>query len=439
MATKAEEIMKKTKAEQKVGEDLGDAVAGNGLLHRRAFMTGGALLAGSAAVLAASPATAANPIGLDSPPWMKVPGRPFSGYGMPAAAEAGVQRSFSLNPLRPGTGSSRTPVHLLNGTITPNGLHFERHHNGIPDIDPAQHQLTIHGLVDRPLIFDLDTLMRYPMENRIHFVECAGNSGAASSPNPPQRDVQGIHGLLSCSEWTGIPLGILLDEAGIRPEANWILAEGADSAAMSRSIPLEKALGDTLLALYQNGEAIRPEQGYPMRLVVPGFQGNLNVKWVRRIELTNGPTHTKDETSKYSETMPDGLTRQFWLEYGAKSVIVRPSFGINMQGPGLYEISGLAWSGGGRISRVEVSADGGESWTDAALADPVLPKALTRFRLPWRWDGQPAVLMSRATDEKGDVQPTNERWRSFFGPGQFYMYNGIQNWAVSADGEVSNV
>ena len=419
--------------------ELGAPVAGNGLLHRRAFLRGGALFAGTAGMIAVANSQAANPIGLESPPWMTGPGSPFTGYGVPAQFEGPVQRSFSINPARPGTGASRTPHHLLNGTITPNGLHFERHHNGVPAIDPAQHELVIHGLVERPLIFTVETLMRYPMESHIRFVECAGNSGAASNETPPQRDVQAIHGLLSCSEWTGVPLGILLDEAGIRPEADWILAEGADAAAMSRSIPLEKALGDTLLALYQNGEAIRPEQGYPMRLVVPGFQGNLNVKWVRRIQLTNGPTHTKDETSKYSELMPDGRTRQFWLEYGPKSFIARPSYGLNMQGPGFYEISGLAWAGAGRIARVEVSADNGDSWADAALGEPVLPKALTRFRLPWRWDGQPVVLMSRATDEHGDVQPTNAVWRSQFGPGQFYMYNGIQNWAVAATGEVTNV
>lgn len=420
-------------------DELGQPVAGNGLLHRRTFLKGGALFAGSAAVLATGRSLAANPIGLDSPPWMTAPGSPFTGYGVPAVAEAAVQRSFTINPRQPGTGSSRTPHHLLEGTITPSGLHFERHHNGIPAIDPEQHQLVIHGLVERPLVFTLDALMRYPMESQIRFVECAGNSGGAAGNTPPQATVQGIHGLLSCSEWTGIPLGVLLEEAGILPEADWILAEGADAAAMSRSIPLEKALGDTLLALYQNGEAIRPEQGYPMRLVVPGFQGNVNVKWVRRIELTKGPTHTKDETSKYSELMANGITRQFWLEYGAKSFIARPSFGLNLQGPGYYEISGLAWSGAGKVARVEVSADGGASWADAALGEPVLSKALTRFRLPWRWDGQPLVLMSRATDDHGNVQPTHDAWRSQFAPGQIYMYNGIQSWAVAATGEVANV
>ena len=419
-------------------EELGAPVAGNGLLHRRAFFRGGVLFAGTMAGFAAGSARAANPIGIDSPPWMRTIGAPFSGYGVPATPERGTQRTFTINERQPGTGSSRTPHHLLNGTITPSGLHFERHHNGIPAIEPVTHRLMIHGLVERPLLFSLESLMRYPMETHIRFVECAGNSGGAAGENPPQSNVQAVHGLLSCSEWTGIPLGTLLDEAGILPEARWILAEGADAAAMSRSIPLEKALGDTMLALFQNGEAIRPEQGYPMRLVVPGFQGNLNVKWLRRIELTAGPTHTKDETSKYTELMPDGTARQYWLEFGPKSFIARPSYGLNMNGAGFYEISGLAWSGAGRIARVEVSADGGRSWADAALGDPVLPKALTRFRIPWRWDGQPVRLMSRAVDETGAVQPTHAAWRAQFAPGQSYMYNGIQVVAITSNGEITN-
>ncbi|MGD9738141.1 MAG: sulfite dehydrogenase [Bauldia sp.] len=419
--------------------ELGEPVAGNGLLHRRAFLRGGALFAGTAGALAAGVSFAANPIALDAPASMLTPGRSFSPYGTPAGTEAAVVRTFTINERAPATGSSRTPHHLLNGIITPSGLHFERHHNGVPTIDPAEHRLTIHGLVDRPLVFTMDALMRYPMESMIRFVECAGNSGGAAGVNPVQNTVQGIHGLLSCSEWTGVRLSVLLQEAGVQADANWILAEGADAAAMSRSIPLEKAMDDTLLALYQNGEAIRPEQGYPMRLLVPGFQGNLNVKWVRRIELTNGPTHTKDETSKYTELMPNGIARQFWLEHGVKSFIARPSYGVNLTGPGLYEISGLAWSGAGRISRVEVSADNGASWTDAALGEPIIPKALTRFRLPWEWSGQPVVLMSRATDERGNVQPTHDAWRALFAPGQSYMYNGIQNWAIDEAGEVLNV
>ncbi len=418
-------------------EGFGDPVAGNGLLHRRAFLQGGVAFAGMAAA-AATPAAAADPVGLDAPATMRAIGRTFSAYGMPAVSEAAVVRTFAINEARPGTGSSRTPHHLLNGTITPSGLHFERHHNGIPDIDPAAHELIIHGLVRQPLIFKLDALLRYPMTTVIRFVECAGNSGGAAGPTPPQNTVQGIHGLLSCSEWTGIPLSTLLDDAGVTGGARWILAEGADGAGMSRSIPLDKAMDDAMVALFQNGEAIRPEQGFPMRLLVPGWQGNLNVKWLRRIKVTDAPTMTRDETSKYTELMPDGRARQFMLEYGPKSFISRPSFGLNMTTPGTYEVSGLAWTGTGKIARVEVTADG-RSWTEAALQEPVLPKALTRFRLPWRWKGEPALLMSRATDEKGNRQPTHDEWAAQYAPGQGYMYNGIQNWAIAATGEVANV
>lgn len=423
---------------ERLREDSLEPVAGNGLLHRRALLRGGALVAAAAAAAPAATGAAENPIGKGSPPWMTEPGATFRGYGQPAPTEAHVQRSMRIMPDRPGTGSSRTPHHLLNGAITPNGLHFERHHNGVPAIDPAQHTLTIHGLVKRPLTFTLDALMRYPMENHIRFVECAGNSAAAAR-GVPQADVQTIHGLISCAEWTGTPLGVLLDEAGVSPEAGWILAEGADAAGMSRSIPLEKAFGDTLIAFWQNGEAIRPEQGYPMRLVAPGFQGNVNVKWLRRIKVTAGPTHTKDETSKYSALMKDGVARQFWLQHGPKSFISRPSFGMTMRGAGLYQIEGLAWSGAGKVARVEVSADGGASWAEAALGEPVLSKALTRFRLPWRWNGGPATLMSRATDETGAVQPTREAWLADFAPRELYLYNGIQNWAVAESGEISNV
>ncbi|HEY4201308.1 MAG TPA: sulfite dehydrogenase [Devosiaceae bacterium] len=430
---------------ESLGQDLGEPAAGNGLLHRRAFLQGGIAFTGGAAALAvgSQPGLAAsaqaNPIGNGSPPWMTTPGKLFSPYGMPAEAESGVVRTFALNKLAPGVGSSRTPHHRLDGTITPNGLHFERYHNGVPDIDPAKHELVIHGLVDRPLVFSLDKLLRYPMESHIRFIECAGNSASAAGAAPPQANVQSIHGLLSCSEWTGVPLSVLLDEAGVQKGASWILAEGADAAGMGRSIPLDKAMDDTILALYQNGEALRPEQGYPMRLVVPGFQGNINVKWLRRIKVTDGPTQTRDEIAHYTELMKDGKARQFWLEYGPKSFIARPSFGVNLTGPGYYEISGLAWSGTGRVAKVEVSADGGKSWAEAALNEPVLSKALTRFRLPWQWDGQPAVLMSRATDERGIVQPTHDEWSATFAPGQIYMYNGIQNWAINDKGEVANV
>ena len=405
-------------------------------MDRRALLRSALFSAGAAA---AGAGIAHADDGANAPEWMKTPGRPFSAYGTPSKWQEKVQRILTINPGRAGTGVSRTPLHLLEGTITPAGLHFERHHNGVPDIDPAQHELFIHGLVKRPLAFSLDTLLRYPLETRIHFIECAGNSGAYTQPQPQQITAGEINGLLSCSEWTGVKLATLLAEAGVSAEAKWVIAEGADAAAMSRSIPLEKCLDDAMIALYQNGEAIRPEQGFPMRLLLPGFEGNMSVKWLRRLNVTDAPVNARDETSHYTELMPSGKARQFMFAEAAKSVILKPSFGMTMKGPGLYEVSGLAWSGAGRVAKVEVSADGGRTWALAALNEPVLPKALTRFRLPWKWDGQPSTLMSRATDQTGDVQPTRASWIAQYAPGQGYHFSGIQSWAIEADGTVKNV
>jgi sulfane dehydrogenase subunit SoxC len=415
-----------------------EIVAHNGLLDRRSLLRGAMFSAGIAAA-GVGFAQADDGIGANAPEWMKTPGRSFTAYGVPSKWQEKVQRIFTIAPGRAGTGSSRTPLHLLEGTLTPSGLHFERDHNGVPDIDPGRHELIIHGMVKRPLAFSLETLMRYPMETRIHFVECAGNSGPYSQAQPQQMTAGEINGLISCSEWTGVRLATLLDEAGITDGAKWVIAEGADAAAMSRSVPLEKCLDDAMVALYQNGEAIRPEQGYPMRLLLPGFEGNMNVKWLRRLNLTDAPVNARDETSHYTELMPSGKARQFMFLQEAKSIILKPSFGINMRGPGLYEISGLAWSGAGRVSKVEVSADGGRTWALAALNEPVLSKALTRFRLPWRWDGRPSVLMSRATDSIGGVQPTRADWVAQYAAGQVYHFNGIQSWGVDAEGMVKNV
>jgi len=407
-----------TKRKQDIETRVSDEiVAGNGLLNRRALLRGALLSAGVAAA-GAGVLHADDSVGANAPEWMKTPGKPFSAYGTPSHWQEKV---------------------LLEGTITPAGLHFERHHNGVPDIDPSRHELLIHGMVKQPLAFSLETLMRYPMETHIHFVECAGNSGIYGAPQPAQITAGEINGLLSCSEWTGVRLSTLLAEAGVSKQAKWVIAEGADAAAMSRSIPLEKCLDDAMIVFYQNGEAIRPEQGFPMRLLLPGFEGNMNVKWLRRLNLTDVPVDARDETSHYTELMPDGKARQFMFLQGAKSVIVKPSFGMTMKGPGVYEISGLAWSGAGRISKVKISADGGKSWAAAALTEPVLSKALTRFRLPWHWNGGPSVLMSRATDEKGGGQPTRASWVAQYAPGQGYHNNAIQSWSVEADGTVKNV
>ena len=409
-----------------------ERVAGNGLLHRRMFLTGGAAVAG----LTFMTARAAPP---ETPPWMKTPGMPMRAYGERSEHEAKVQRLVNAQPGTTGSGGSRTPIEALEGIITPSSLHFERHHSGVPDIDPAQHQVLIHGLVERPLIFSMDALARYPLVSRIQFLECSGNSGGNNNAEAPQQTAGGIHGLISCSDWTGVPLAILLEEAGVKPEGKWLLAEGADSAGMSRSVPMAKAMDDAILAIYQNGERIRPEQGYPVRLFLPGYEGNMNVKWLRRIKVTAQPTMTKDETSKYSDLQPNGRALLFTFPMEVKSVITSPSGTQKMQGPGLYQISGMAWSGFGRVRRVEVSADGGKTWGEAALDGPVLPKAVTRFRMPWRWDGSPSVLQSRAIDETGAVQSSRPALMAVRGAAYRFHYNAIQSWNVAAAGEVSNV
>ena len=411
-----------------------EQIAGNGLLHRRAFLRSAA--AAGAGGLSFMSATAAAP---EVQEWMKVPGAGMSPYGSRSSFEESVQRAVGSAPGTVGSGGSRTPLEHLEGMITPSALHFERHHNGIPNIDPKEHRLLIHGLVDRPLFFDLESLSRYPLVSRIQFLECSGNSAGLNSPEPPQQTVGALHGLVSCSDWTGVPLSILLDDAGVQPEGRWILAEGADAAAMSRSVPMDKVMDDSLIAICQNGERLRPAQGYPMRLFLPGWEGNASVKWLRRIKVTDQPTMTKDETSKYSDTYPDGHSTLFTFEMGVKSVITSPSGGQRMAGPGLYQISGLAWSGAGRIRRVEVSADGGRSWGEAQLTEPVLSKALVRFRMPWRWDGGPVVLQSRAIDERGAVQPTRAALLAERGTNYRYHYHAIQSWGVSEAGELSNV
>ena len=411
-----------------------DLTAGNGLLDRRALLVEASL--GGAAAMAPRPGFGAEELSVER--WMREPGAPFVGYGQPSRFEAKVARTFASAPGTTGTGASRTPLQRLNGTITPNGLHFERHHSGIPDIDPDTHRLLIHGLVKRPLIFTLEALARYPMETRIAFIECGGNTGALYQKEPAQIDLQASHGLLSCAEWTGVRLALLLEEAGVAPESQWLLAEGADAAGMSRSVPM-KAVDEALVALYQNGERVRPSNGYPLRLLLPGYEGNMNVKWLRRIKATAGPTMTKDETSKYTILLPSGKSLQFVFPIETKSVITHPSPGLTVKAAGLYEISGLAWSGYGKIARVEVSADGGKSWALAALQDPVLPKALTRFRIPWRWDGGPAVLQSRATDSSGYVQPTRAALIAERGAKTFYHFNGITSWAIGDHGEVRHV
>lgn len=430
-----------TRKPNRIPSQLGAAnrVAANGLIDRRIFLQRGA--AAGLALAGGIASGHAESIGDNAKPWQKTIGAPLSAGGSPSRfAEGKLKRGVlqPYGPIAPGSGASMTPLHELHGTITPSGLHFERHHNGVPEIDPEQHTLTIHGLVKRPLVFDMDALMRYPMVNRICFIECSGNSFFNAYPKPRALPCGMIHGLVSCSEWAGIPLSVLLDEAGIDARAKWIVAEGADAATMGRSIPLAKALDDIIVALYQNGEPVRPEQGYPIRLVIPGFEGNTSIKWLHRIKLATGPVHARDETSHYTDLLPNGKAEQFTLVMGVKSVITHPSGQMTIWRNGFYEISGLAWSGAGKIRRVEVSADGGKTWGDAYLHGPILDKSLTRFSMAWHWDGAPVQLQSRATDEKGRVQITREQWKAKYAPGQSYHYNAMQSWLVNEQGEVSN-
>src|SRR3989454_6629982 len=371
---------------------------------------------------------------------MKAPGAGLGEYGSPAKYEGKVTRTLIRSqPGTTGSGASRTPLESLEGMITPSGLHFERHHSGVPDIDPDQHRLLIHGMVKRPLIFTVDALLRYPMISRIHFLECSGNSQLLYQPTPPTLTAGQTHGLVSCSEWSGVPLRVLLAEAGVDPGAPWILAEGADAAAMSRSVPMAKAMDDAMLAPFQNGERLRPENGYPVRLFLPGWEGNMSVKWLRRLKVVPAPIMTKDETSRYTDLQADGRSLMFTYPMEVKSVITRPSHGMTLKGAGLYQISGIAWSGRGTISRVEVTSDGGRTWTAAPLSPPVLPRALTRFRLPWRWDGSASVLKSRATDHTGAVQPQRDRFIAHPRHHAILHCHAIQAWGGAAHGEVKHV
>ncbi len=361
-------------------------------------------------------------------------GEPTREYGSRSEFEKAARHMRTTKT--PEAAASRTPLADSHGMITPSALHFERHHAGVPNIDPAEHKLLIHGMVERPIALTVDEIKRLPSVSRIHFIECSGNSGGEWGPKTAP-EVRLSHGLASCSEWTGVPLSVLLNESGVDPAATWLLAEGADACKMQRSIPLDKGMKDAIVAYAQNGEAVRPEQGYPLRLVVPGWEGNQNVKWLRRIKVSDQAYMTKDETSKYTELLPDGRSRQFSFEMEVKSVITYPSGRQQLLAAGYYEIRGLAWSGRGAIERVEISVDGGESWEAAEVQEPSLPMAFSRFRFPWRWTGDETVLQSRAVDDQGYVQPSTEALIAARGRNSIYHHNGIKAWKVTPDGQVS--
>jgi sulfane dehydrogenase subunit SoxC len=365
-------------------------------------------------------------------------GAAVSPYGSRSKFEKAVRHVNQNTKVPLQEASSRTPLHETYGIITPSSLHFERHHGGVPEIDPAAHTLTIHGLVERPLVFTMDDLKRLPSVSRIHFLECSGNSGGEWRGGSGETDVQRIHGLTSCSEWTGVPVSTLLRECGARADATWVLAEGADPCKLDRSIPMTKMLDDAMVVYGQNGEPLRPEQGYPLRLLLPGYEGNANVKWLRRLKVMNQPAMSREETSKYTDLMPDGTARQFTFDLEAKSIITRPSAGDTLPGPGLYELTGIAWSGRGTIARVEITTDGGGTWSDAELQTPILRRAHTRFRWSWRWDGREALLASRCTDDSGYTQPPLMDLIKIRGTNSQYHNNGIQTWKVAADGTITN-
>jgi sulfane dehydrogenase subunit SoxC len=392
----------------------------------RRNLLAGAVGAVGATVVGAFAETQGSAQQLPAQATTQLPGAAASELGERAPS---VQARRGVNPARQ---VSRTPLQDLDGTITPADLHFERHHNGIPSIDPATYTLLIHGLVERPLILTLAELRRFPSVTRICFLECSGNYARNAPETTTPRE---LCGLTSQSEWTGVPLALLMREVRARPAASWFLAEGQDAAVLARSIPLAKAFDDALIAYAQNGEPLRPAQGFPARLLLPGWEGNANVKWLRRIELGDQPFMTREETSRYTDALKNGTARQFSFVMDARSVITAPAHPQRIE-PGWLEIRGIAWSGRGRIERVEISSDGGRTWEAAHLQQPVLAKAHTRFHFVWRWDGQPAELMSRAIDETGYVQPTVRELIEARGVGTSYHLNPITGIRIRSDGTV---
>ncbi len=385
-----------------------------------------------------SPGLAQGKIPQGASDTMKVLGATLREYGERSEFEKDVIRYISPNLRSRHTGADFSPLEKLEGVITPSSLHFERHHGGVPNVNPADYRLVIHGLVERPLMFTLQDLKRFPSVTRTYFIECAGN-GQNGYRNPPDMTLTATRsrGLMSNSSWTGVPLSILLKEAGIKEGARWLIPEGQDAAAYTRSLPLEKALEDVLVAYAQNGEAIRPEQGYPVRLVVPGWEGSIQVKWLRRIQVTDTPVMSKDETSEYTDVMNSGKIWAFTWIMDPESIITYPS-GLQQIGRGFHEIRGLAWSGHGRIRRVEISLDGGQTWKRATLEPAPDALSAVRFKYNWVWDGRETVIMSRATDEKGNTQPTQEEFFAKWARNNRYHYNAIQAWRIGADGKVVN-
>jgi sulfane dehydrogenase subunit SoxC len=410
--------------------------------NRRKFL--GASLAGAGVALSAKQTLAQakpDPLITDVQDWQRYLGdgvdkRP---YGTPSKFEKNViRRDVPWLTASPESSVNFTPLHELDGIITPSGLCFERHHSGIAEIDPASHRLMINGLVDKPLVFTMDDIRRMPRVNKIYFLECAANSGMEWR-GAQLNGCQFTHGMVHNVMYTGVLLKTLLDEAGVKSNAKWLMLEGADAAGMNRSLPIQKGLDDCILAFAMNGEALRPEQGYPLRAVIPGWEGNLWVKWIRRIEVGDQPWQTREETSKYTDLLADGRSRKHTFIMDAKSVVTNPSPQAPLKFKGRNVLSGLAWSGRGTVKRVDVSMDGGRNWQSARLDGPVLDKSLTRFYVDFDWSGQEMMIQSRAMDSTGYVQPSKDELRKVRGVNSIYHNNGIQTWLVRANGETENV
>jgi len=414
-------------------------------LERRKFLSQGlSMLGGAAAMAAGGSALAAGSSKYappNVPPWTKSLGAGVitDPYGVPSPFEKDVvRRNVPWLTADRIASISFTPLADIKGIITPSGLVFERYHAGRPEIDPDEHHLMIHGMVERPIILSMDELMKFPSTSMIRFLECPANGGMEWR-GAQMTKLQFTHGMLSCCEWTGVLLSTILAEVGVKKGASWILAEGADGAHMSRSIPMEKALDDALIVYAQNGEALRREQGYPIRLINPGWEGNTCIKWLRRLEIGDSPYYQREETSKYTDLMADGTAREFTFVQEANSVVTTPSPENPLKGKGKYWLEGLAWSGRGKIKAVDVSLDGGINWRPARLTGLIEPRALTRFGMEWDWDGSPALIQSRAVDETGYVQPTYTQLRAVRGSSSIYHKNAIHTWRLHADGSVTNV
>lgn len=408
----------------------------------RRRMIAGAVAAAAGATVAGNARAEGDSAILDVQPWARALGdgvdaRP---YGGPSQFEKHVvRRNVPWLTADPVSSVNFTPLHALDGVITPNGLCFERHHAGIAEIDPGRYRLMINGLVDAPTVFTLEDLGRFPRANRVYFLECAANGGMEWR-GAQLNGCQFTHGMIHNVVYTGVKLADILAEAGVKTSGTWILAEGADASAMTRSIPMQKAMDDCMVAFRMNGEALRPEQGYPVRLVVPGWEGNMWIKWLRRIEVGDRPWHHREETSKYTDLLASGKARRFTWEMDAKSVITAPSPQSPIpHGPGRAVLTGVAWSGRGAIPRVDVTLDGGKNWRRARMDGPGFDKSMHRFYYDFDWNGRPLLLQSRAHDSTGYVQPTKDELRAARGENSIYHNNGIQTWHVNEEGVAENV